>query len=48
VTAFRNLDGSSAVVVMNRTGQSQRLVLRIDDARGVTELPPRSIATYLA
>ena len=47
-TAFRNADGSVAVVVMNRTEQSQRLALRIDDATGVMELPPRSIATYLA
>jgi glucosylceramidase len=47
-TAFRNVDGSVAVVVMNRTEQSQRLALRIDDATGVMELPPRSIATYLA
>ena len=47
-TAFRNVDGSTAVVVMNRTERSQRLALRIDDARAVTELPPRSIATYVA
>jgi glucosylceramidase len=46
-TAFRNVDGSSAVVVMNRTGQSQRFALRIDDATTATELPPRSIASYL-
>jgi len=46
-TALRNVDGSSAVVVMNRTGQSQRFALRIDDATTATELPPRSIASYL-
>jgi glucosylceramidase len=46
-TAFRNVDGSSSVVVMNRTGQSQRFALRIDDATIATELPPRSIASYL-
>ena len=44
-TAFRNVDGSAALVMMNRTGQSQRLAVRMDDARGVAELPPRSIAT---
>jgi len=44
-TAFRNVDGSAALVMMNRTGQSQRLAVRIDDASGVAELPPRSIAT---
>jgi glucosylceramidase len=44
-TAFRNIDGTSALVVMNRTESSQRLALRIDAARGVAELPPRSIAT---
>ena len=47
-TAFRNVDGSAALVMMNRTGQSQRLAVRMDDARGVAELPPRSIATCLA
>jgi glucosylceramidase len=46
-TAFRNIDGSSALVMMNRTESSQRLALRIDDARGVAELPPRSIATCI-
>ena len=47
-TAFRNVNGSTAVVMMNRTGTSQRLALRIDDVAGVAELPPRSIATFLA
>ena len=46
-TAFRNVDGSSAVVVMNRTEQSQRFALVIDDATSVMALPPRSITTYL-
>jgi glucosylceramidase len=47
-TAFRNVDGSSAVVLLNRTGESRRLALRVDDAASETELPPRSIATYVA
>jgi glucosylceramidase len=46
-TAFRNVDGSSAVVVMNRTEQSRRFTLGIDGAVSVMELPPRSIATCL-
>jgi glucosylceramidase len=46
--AFVNPDGSVATVVMNRTGQPQRFALRIDGTRTSTELPPRSIATYLA
>jgi glucosylceramidase len=47
-TAFRNLDGSVAIVVMNRTEQPRRFALRVDDASCVADLPPRSIATYLA
>jgi glucosylceramidase len=47
-TAFRNVDGQVAVVAMNRTGQLQRFALRIDGTRGIAELPPRSIATYVA
>jgi glucosylceramidase len=46
-TAFRNVDGSSAVVLLNRTGESRRLALRVDDAVSETELPPRSIASYV-
>jgi glucosylceramidase len=46
--AFMNTDGSSATVVMNRAEQPQRLALRIDGIRTMTELPPRSIATYVA
>jgi len=44
-TAFRNTDGSAAVVMLNRTEQAQRVLLRIDATGGVLELPPRSIAT---
>jgi glucosylceramidase len=47
-TAFRNLDGSVAIVVLNRTEQPRRFALRVDDAACVADLPPRSIATYLA
>jgi glucosylceramidase len=47
-TAFRNVDGSVAVVVLNRSEHAQRFALRIDATSGVADLPPRSIATYLA
>jgi hypothetical protein len=33
---------------MNRTEHRQRIALHIDGLRTVTELPRRSIATYLA
>jgi glucosylceramidase len=46
--AFRNVDGTVAVVVMNRTEQSLRVALRVDQTTGAMELPPRSIATCLA
>lgn len=46
-TAFVNPDGSVAVVVMNRTGAAIRFALRCDGVEATTELPPRSIATYL-
>jgi glucosylceramidase len=46
-TAFLNPDGSVAVVVMNRTEAPIRLGLRVDNELTTTELPPRSIATYL-
>jgi glucosylceramidase len=45
--AFRNVDGSKAVVVMNRTERSQRLTLRIDADQGTVDLPARSIATCI-
>jgi glucosylceramidase len=47
-TAFRNIDGSTAVVVMNRTEQPLRFALRVDDTGCVAAMPPRSIATCLA
>jgi len=46
--AFRNVDGAVAIVLMNRTEQSQRIALHVDDTTTVAELPPRSIATCLA
>jgi glucosylceramidase len=46
-TAFVNPDGSLAVVVMNRTEAAIRFLLRLDGVDMATELPPRSIATYL-
>ncbi len=45
--AFVNPDGSTATVVMNRTGQPIRFVVSIGGECAATELPPRSIATYL-
>jgi len=46
--SFVNPDRSVATIVMNRTGQPLRFALRIDGGRAVMELPPRSIATYVA
>ena len=45
--AFLNPDGSAATVVMNRTGHRIHFALHSDGVRFVTELPPRSIATYV-
>jgi glucosylceramidase len=45
--AFVNPDGSVATVVMNRTEQPLRFALRIDGRQAATELPPKSIATYV-
>ncbi|MGB8693618.1 MAG: glycoside hydrolase family 30 protein [Steroidobacteraceae bacterium] len=46
--SFVNPDGSIAVIAMNRSEQPLRFALCIAGARTVAELPPRSIATYLA
>jgi glucosylceramidase len=46
--AFVNTGGSSATIVMNRNEQAQRFALHVDGLRWLTELPPRSIATFLA
>jgi glucosylceramidase len=47
-TAFVNPDASVATVVMNRTEATIHFALRIGQSRMLTELPPRSIATYLS
>ena len=47
-TAFVNPDGSVATVVLNRTRDTIGFALRSDDRFVHSELPPRSIATYLA
>ncbi len=47
-TAFVNPDGSTAVVTTNRGDAPLRVALHIDQLRGSAELPPHSIATYLA
>jgi glucosylceramidase len=46
--SFVNPDGSVATIVMNRAEQPLRFALRVDGGRAVMELPPRSIATYVA
>jgi glucosylceramidase len=46
--SFINPDGANATIVLNRTGQPLRFALCIAGCRAVAELPPRSIATYLA
>jgi glucosylceramidase len=46
-TAFFNPDGSVAVVVMNCTEQTICFALSVNHQSAATELPPRSIATYL-
>ena len=45
-TAFTNPDGSTAVVVMNRSFTAMPFELRIDAMHCKAEMPPRSIATY--
>ncbi len=44
-TAFQNIDGTTAVVLLNRLEQAQRVALQVDATESVVELPPRSIAT---
>jgi glucosylceramidase len=46
-TAFVNPDGAAVVVVMNRTEEAIGLRLQVGDQTTSTELPARSIATYL-
>lgn len=47
-TAFRNPDGSLAVVVLNKTEQAQRYRLFIDKVETTVEIPARAIQTVLA
>ena len=46
--AFVDLDGSVAVVVMNRSEAAQPFVLRVGDRQVRVPLPPRAITTVLA
>ena len=46
-TAFINQDGSIAVIAMNRTEQAIAFKLNANGQQALTELPARSIATYL-
>ena len=46
-TAFVNLDGSTAVVVMNRTETAIVFTLRVQDAHCAVSLPARAIATFV-
>ncbi len=45
--AFVNPDGSTAIVVMNRTAQYVEFALRHGAVQAVTEMAPRSIATFV-
>jgi glucosylceramidase len=46
-TAFVNADGSTAIVVLNRSGAAVPFALRIDGREFATALPARSIATFV-
>ena len=45
--AFRNPDGSLAIVVMNKTSQAQRYRLMVDGMEVAVEIPARAIQTVL-
>jgi glucosylceramidase len=47
-TAFANPDGSTAIVASNRHDQPLPFALWIDEHGSKVELPPRSIATFVA
>lgn len=47
-TAFRNPDGSVAVVVLNRTDEAQAFSLAVGGACHAAELPGHAIATFVA
>jgi glucosylceramidase len=44
-TAFRNADGSLAVVVMNKTAQPQHYRLIVDGAEVEVDIPAHAIQT---
>jgi glucosylceramidase len=46
-TAFLNVDGSVAVVVLNRTEQAIEFVLKSEGLQGKTSIPARGIKTFL-
>lgn len=46
-TAFQNPDGSSVVIVMNRSEADQHFDLTLQDRRWSLHLPPRAIASYV-
>lgn len=46
-TAFVNPDGSTAVVVLNRTEKAIAFRLRMHDAHCASEIPARAIATFV-
>ena len=45
--SFINPDGSVATVVMNSSERPLRIGLHVDELRTATELPPRSMATFV-
>lgn len=47
-TAFRNPDGSLAIVVMNKTDKEQKYRLFIDKVETTVDIPARAIQTVLA
>ncbi|QJE03580.1 glycoside hydrolase family 30 protein [Massilia forsythiae] len=47
-TAFRNADGSLAIVVLNRTDQAQRYRLQVDRLETTVEIPARALQTVVA
>jgi glucosylceramidase len=46
-TAFVNSDASIAIIALNRTEQAIAFTLSVSGQRVISELPARSIATYL-
>jgi glucosylceramidase len=47
-TAYRNPDGTTAVVLLHRHDRALRLRLSVDGRAAAFELPPRSIATFVS